>query len=87
MFKNPCINYNISPVVTRQNMERAHVSFAKESPQKKSEHNSLALLPTTKSVIIDSPHTLALAGLDDCEDDKTCEAIMPTETSFTNEVK
>lgn len=72
----------------RKNVERTHVSFAKEPSLKRSEHNSAVMLPTTKSMIIDSPLTLALAGLDDRkEEDKTCGAIEPTEAANRNQVK
>lgn len=68
-------------------MEKAHVTFARDSPLKRNQYNSTAVLPITKSVIIDSPHTLALAGLNDCDnDDGTCEAIEPTETAYRNQV-
>lgn len=69
-------------------MERAHVTFASDPPTNRTEYNPAALLPVTKSVIIDSPLTLALAGLGDCvEDDRTCEAIEPTEASYRNQVQ
>lgn len=87
-FKNPCLNQNISPPVSRQRMERAHVTFARETPLNRNEHNPAALLPITKTVIIDSPHTLALAGLNDTEEDYlTHETIEPTETACRNQVK
>lgn len=71
---------NTSPPVTRKNIERAHVSFAREPPLNRSEYNPAVMVPITKSMIIDSPLTLALAGLDDCkEEDRTCGAIEPTE--------
>ncbi|XP_060864074.1 mitogen-activated protein kinase kinase kinase kinase 4-like isoform X2 [Metopolophium dirhodum] len=86
-FKNPCMNQNISPPVMSKKMERAHVTFASDPPMNRTEYNSAALLPVTKSVIIDSPLTLALAGLRDSEeDDRTCEAIEPTETAYRNQV-
>ncbi|XP_025410972.1 general transcriptional corepressor trfA-like isoform X2 [Sipha flava] len=45
-----------------------------------------ALMPDKKAVIIDSPYTLALAGLNNCEDnDGTCEAIEPTEAVYRNQ--
>jgi len=82
-YKNPCMNQNISPPVMSQKMERAHVTFASDLPLNRTEYNPAALLPITKSVIIDSPHTLALAGLRDSEEDNTtCEAIEPTEAAY-----
>jgi len=87
-FKNPCMNQNISPIVMSQKMERAHVTFASDPPMNRTEYNPAALLPVTKSVIIDSPLTLALAGLRDSEeDDRTCEAIEPTEAAYRNQVQ
>lgn len=82
------MNQNISPPVLSQKIERAHVTFAQDTPPKRNEYNPTALLPITKSVIIDSPHTLALAGLNDCEGDNgTCEAIEPTEAAaYRNQV-
>lgn len=86
-FKNPCMNQNISPPMMSQKMERAHVTFASDSPLNRTEYNPAALLPVTKSVIIDSPLTLALAGLNDSEeDDRTCETIEPTEAAYRNQV-
>lgn len=82
------MNQNTSPPITRKNIERPHVSFAKEPSLKRSEHNPAVVLPKTKSLIIDSPFTLALAGLDDCEEGNiTCEAIEPTEAANRNQVK
>lgn len=86
MFRNPCMNENISLPV-RQNMERAHVSFAREPPLKRTEYNPVALLPVTKSMIIDSPHTLALTGLDDNDDDELCKAVEPKEVAYSDQVK
>lgn len=86
-FNNPCINQNVSPpIVNRktQKMEKAHVSFIREFSPEKIEHNPAAILPVTKSIIIDSPHTLALAGLEDCNIDKTIDT---TEAVYRNEVK
>lgn len=80
------MNQNISPPVMSQKMERAHVTFANDPPINKTEYNPAALLPVTKSVIIDSPLTLALTGLRDSEDDRTCEAIEPTEAAYRNQV-
>jgi len=86
-FKNPCMNQNISPPVMSKKMERAHVTFASDPPMNRTEYNPAALLPVTKSVIIDSPLTLALAGLrDGDEDDRTSEAIEPTEAAYRNQV-
>lgn len=70
----------------KQRMEKAHVTFARDTPLKRNDHNPAALLPITKSVIIDSPHTLALAGLNDIEDDFTHENIEPTEAAYRNQV-
>jgi len=87
-FKNPCMNQNMSPPVMSQKMERAHVTFASDPPMNRTENNPAALLPVTKSVIIDSPLTLALAGLRDSEEnDRTCEAIEPTEAAYRNQVQ
>lgn len=74
-----------SPPVMRKPIEKGHVSFAREPYTKRNEYNSTALLPVTKSMIIDSPLTLALAGLDD-KTDTICEALEPTE-SYKNQVK
>lgn len=71
----------------RKRTEKAHVTFARDPPLKKNDHNPAALLPITKSVIIDSPHTLALAGLNDIVDDLTHENIESTEAAYRNEVK
>ncbi|XP_026817464.1 calponin homology domain-containing protein DDB_G0272472-like [Rhopalosiphum maidis] len=86
VFKNPCMNQNISPPVMSQKMEKAHVTFARDSSPNRTEYNPAALLPVTKSVIIDSPFTLALAGLNDSEDDGACETIEPTEGAYRNQV-
>jgi len=87
-FKNPCMNQNISPPVMSQKMERAYVTFANDPPTNRTEYNPASLLPVTKSVIIDSPLTLAIAGLGDGEkDNRTCEAIEPTETAYRNQVQ
>lgn len=86
-FNNPCVNQDISSSIVNQKtkkMETAHVSFAEDISHKKNKHNSTATLPEIKSVIIDSPHTLALAGLNDCKDDETIDV---TETVYRNEVK
>lgn len=81
------MNQNVSPPVTRHKAERAYVSFASDPPLKRNVNNPAALLPVTKSVIIDSPLTLALAGLENCdEDSRTCEAIEPTEAVYRNQV-
>jgi len=86
-FKNQFMNQNISPPVMSKKMERAHVTFKSDPPMNRTEFNPAALLPETKSVIIDSPLTLALAGLHDSEeDDRTCEAIEPTEAAYRNQV-
>lgn len=71
----------------RQRTEKAHVTFARDPPPKRNYHNPSALLPITKSVIIDSPLTLALAGLNDIDDDLTLENIEPTEAAHRNQVK
>lgn len=71
----------------RQQTERAHVTFARDPPLKRNDYNPAALLPITKSVIIDSPHTLALAGLNDIDDSLTHENIEPTEAAYRNQVK
>ncbi|XP_022178087.1 calponin homology domain-containing protein DDB_G0272472-like isoform X1 [Myzus persicae] len=85
-FKNPCMNQNISPPGMSHKAERAHVTFANDPPMSRTEYNPAALLPVTKSVIIDSPFTLALAGLrDNEEDNRTCEAIEPTEAAYRNQ--
>lgn len=87
-FKNPYMNQNISPSVMNQKVEKAHVTFASDPPMNRTEYNPAALLPVTKSVIIDSPLTLALAGLRDGEeDDTTCEDIEPTEAAYRNQVQ
>lgn len=81
------MNQNISPPMMSQKMERAHVTFASDPPLNRTEYNPAALLPVTKSVIIDSPLTLALAGLHDGEEDaRTCETIEPTEAAYRNQV-
>ncbi|XP_025198522.1 calponin homology domain-containing protein DDB_G0272472-like [Melanaphis sacchari] len=85
-FKNPCINQNISPPVMSQKMERAHVTFASDPPLNRTEFNPAALLPVTKSVIIDSPLTLALAGLNDSKNNSNCDTIEPTEAAYRNQV-
>lgn len=79
------MDQNIPLPFARPKTERAHVTFASDPPIRSKVHNPAALLPVTKSVIIDSPLTLALAGLND--DDETCEAIQPTETAYRNQVK
>lgn len=85
-FNNQCSNQNLLSPVVRHPMERvAHVSFATDPPIRRNEYNPAALLPSTKTMIIDSPLTLALAGLD--ENDETCEAIEQTETAYRNQVK
>lgn len=69
-------------------MEKAHVSFAKESPLKKNIHNPAAVLPVTKTIIIDSPLALALAGLQNTgENNGMGKTIEPTETACKNQVK
>lgn len=81
------MNQTFSPPVMRKQLEKGHVSFAREPYMKRNEYNSTALLPVTKSMIIDSPHTLALAGLDDGnKNDTICEAVEPTE-AYKNQVK
>lgn len=78
---------NTSPPVTRKNVERAHVSFAREPPLNRNKYNPAVMIPVTKSMIIDSPLTLALAGLDDYkEEDRTFGAIEPTEADNKNQV-
>lgn len=79
------MNHDILLPLAKPKMERAHVTFANESPIRKNVHNPAVLLPVTKNMIIDSPLTLALAGLN--ENDGTCEAIEPTETAYRNQVK
>jgi hypothetical protein len=77
------MNQDISPPVMSQKMEKAHVTFASDPSPNRTEYNPAALLPVTKSVIIDSPFTLALAGLNDSEeDDRACETIEPTEGAY-----
>lgn len=80
-FSNLCKNENISFPITKQQMEKTHVSFARESPLKRNEYNPVAQLPVSKTLIIDSP--LKLAGLYDCKENRTCEA---TETVNRNQV-
>lgn len=64
-----------SPPVRTQNLER-------------NEHNPAASMPMTKTLIIDSPLKLAMAGLNDCkEDDRTCDVIEPTEVANKNKVR
>lgn len=76
----------LSPVVVRHTTDRvANVSFATDPPTRRNDYNPAALLPSTKTMIIDSPLTLALTGLD--ENDGTCEAIEQTETAYRNQVK
>jgi len=75
-FTNPsCMNQSISPPpVRRQHLER-------------NQHNPAVPMSVTKTLIIDSPLKLAMAGLNDCkEDDRTCEAIEPTEGANRNNV-
>jgi len=43
-------------------------------------------IPATKTLIIDSPLKLAITGLNDCEEDRTCEAIKPTKGANKNMV-
>ncbi|VVC37684.1 Hypothetical protein CINCED_3A014993 [Cinara cedri] len=84
IFEKPCIS---PPEIVRQKMERAHVSFASDSPMKIKEHNPAALLPVTKNVIIDSPLTLALAGMgDNVEDFENVESIEPIEGTYRNPI-
>jgi len=84
-FQNPRMNH-ISPPAIKKKFEKAHVTFVRDSPLKINKHNSTALLPGTKSIIIDSPYTLALAGLDDYEDeDNTRDTIEPTEATYKNQ--
>jgi len=79
------MNQNIPLPLAKPKTERAHVTFASDPPLRSNVHNTAALLPVTKSIIIDSPLTLALAGLNN--DDETCEAIEPTEAVYRNQVK
>lgn len=84
-FNNQRSDQNLLSPVVRHTPERvAHVSFATDPPTRRNEYNPAALLPTTKTMIIDSPLTLALAGLD--ENDGTCEAIEQTEATYRNQV-
>lgn len=85
MLENSCIS---PPPVARQKMERAHVSFARDPPMQINEYNPVSLLPVTKNLIIDSPLTLALAGLSDNKDDfVNVESIEPIEETYENQVK
>lgn len=87
VYRNPRMNQSISPPVLSQKIEKSHVTFAQDNPPKRNDYNPTALLPATKTVIIDSPYTLALAGLNDCEDGNgTCEAIEPTDAAYRNQV-
>lgn len=63
------MNQNGSPPETRKKMEKARVTYTREPPLEKNEYRPVAVLPVTKSVIIDSPLTLALAGSNDCDED------------------
>ncbi|XP_050443316.1 uncharacterized protein LOC126847216 isoform X2 [Adelges cooleyi] len=97
-YINPCMNHRISPPIMRPKMRvgknavrqpiepPAHVTFATDPPIKRDIYNPAAILPDTKSVIIDSPLTLALVGKN-IDEDTTSKAInKPIKTSYNHSV-